>query len=149
MGGEREGVKRAMEGVELIKVKSSHSVDPSRNPFGINNERQECEIGIGCWGVQCGRRRKNGGDKGEGIWWMSFIYIYKKNNETSCNCFKWDGGGAGGGVDGGADLTDVLSKAILNCHNKSLLYNKYILIKMRKSTYLKASLAMEGTSKQT
>jgi hypothetical protein len=38
-----------MEGVELTKVKYTHSGDTSRNPLNINvdinNERQDCEIG--------------------------------------------------------------------------------------------------------
>jgi hypothetical protein len=28
-------------------------------------------------GGTCGRERLNGGDEGEGIWLMGFIYIYK------------------------------------------------------------------------
>jgi hypothetical protein len=31
--------------------------------------------------------------------------------------------------NGGGDLTNVQCKAIQNCHNESLLYNEYILIK--------------------
>jgi hypothetical protein len=31
------------------------------------------------------------------------------------------------------DLTNVQCKAIRNCHNESPLYNKYMLIKMKKS----------------
>jgi hypothetical protein len=54
----------------------------------------------------------------------------KKNNETSCNCFKWAGGVEGG--DGGGNLTDVQGKAIWNCHNESLLYNEHMLIKITK-----------------
>jgi hypothetical protein len=30
----------------------------------------------------------NGGDEVEGIWLMDFIYTYKIENETYCNCFK-------------------------------------------------------------
>jgi hypothetical protein len=41
--------------------------------FGINNERQDCKMGMVCGrGLVCG---VNGGDEDEGIGWMSFIYI--------------------------------------------------------------------------
>jgi hypothetical protein len=33
------------------------------------------------------------------------------------------------GTDGGDDLTNVQYKPIWNCHNGSILYNEYILIK--------------------
>jgi hypothetical protein len=39
---------------------------------------------------------------------------------------------AGEGGDGGHDLTNVQCKAIGNWHNESPLYNKYMLIKMKK-----------------
>jgi hypothetical protein len=32
----------------------------------------------------------------------------------------------------GGELTNVQCKAIWNCHNESLLYNEYMLIKMKK-----------------
>jgi hypothetical protein len=48
-------------------------------------------------GSTCGRGRVNEGDESEGIWLMDFIYLYlytyMKLQETSCNCFKWDGEG--------------------------------------------------------
>jgi hypothetical protein len=40
-----------------------------------------------------------------------------------------DGEGVG---DGGDELTNIQYKAIQNCHNKSPLYNEYVLIKMEK-----------------
>jgi hypothetical protein len=48
---------------------------------------------------------------------MDFIYIKKKkqNNETSCNCFKWDGKEGDWEGNGGGDLTSVQCKAIQNC----------------------------------
>jgi hypothetical protein len=43
--------------------------------FGINNERQDCKTGtVGERGT-CGKGRVNGGDEGEGIWLMGFIYL--------------------------------------------------------------------------
>jgi hypothetical protein len=41
-----------------------------------------------------GKGRVNEGDEGEGIWLMGFIYIHEIENETSCNCFKWEWGGS-------------------------------------------------------
>jgi hypothetical protein len=46
--------------------------------FGINNKRQDGEIGTECvcvGGVIVGGRRVNGVDENEGIWLMGFIYI--------------------------------------------------------------------------
>jgi hypothetical protein len=76
-----------------------------------------------CEGDAVGGGMVNGGDEGEGIWLMGFIYIY----ETSYNYFKCGGLGMGGG-DGRGDLTNVQCKSIQNYHNESPLYNKYILI---------------------
>jgi hypothetical protein len=70
----------------------------------------------------------NGGDEGEGTWWMDFIYYMKQNKETSCNCFEWGGEGVKGERPWG-DLTNVPYKPIWNCHNESPLYNEYVLIK--------------------
>jgi hypothetical protein len=39
-------------------------------------------------------------------------------------------GVAGGGGRWRGDLTNVQRKAIQNCHNKSPVYNEYMLIKM-------------------
>jgi hypothetical protein len=36
-----------------------------------------------------------------------------------------------GGVDGG-DPTNIQCNNVCNCHNESLLYKKYVLIKMKK-----------------
>jgi hypothetical protein len=77
-----ESVKRVIEGVELTNVKYTHSRNTRRNPFdidlGIKNERQVCKIGTVCVeGVVCGGERVNGGEEGEEIWSMDFIYIYK------------------------------------------------------------------------
>jgi hypothetical protein len=44
--------------------------------FGIKNVRQDCKICI-VWMGNCGRRRVNGGDEGEGIWLTGFIDIYE------------------------------------------------------------------------
>jgi hypothetical protein len=44
---------------------------------GNNNERQDCKIGT-VEGSTCGRGKVIGGDEGEGIWLMGFIYIHKK-----------------------------------------------------------------------
>jgi hypothetical protein len=44
--------------------------------FGNNNKRQDCKIGTECVGGACGKGRVNGGDEGEGICLMGFIYIY-------------------------------------------------------------------------
>jgi hypothetical protein len=41
--------------------------------FGINNEKQDCKIGTVWGGVLM--TGVNGGDEGEGIWLMGFIYI--------------------------------------------------------------------------
>jgi hypothetical protein len=40
---------------------------------GIKNVRQDCIIGSVC-GVLVREGRANGGDEGEGIWLMNFIY---------------------------------------------------------------------------
>jgi hypothetical protein len=48
--------------------------------FGISNGRQGRKIGTVCvpgWEGCCGRQKGNEGDEGEGIWLMSFIYMYK------------------------------------------------------------------------
>jgi hypothetical protein len=37
-----------MKGVELTKIKCTHSGDTLRHTFGINDERQNCEIGAAC-----------------------------------------------------------------------------------------------------
>jgi hypothetical protein len=42
-------------------------------------------------------------DENEGIWLMDFISIYRIENKTSCNYFRW--GGVGG--TGGGDLRNV------------------------------------------
>jgi hypothetical protein len=42
--------------------------------LNINNERQDCKIGT-VWGGSCGKGRGNGGDEGERIWLMDFIYV--------------------------------------------------------------------------
>jgi hypothetical protein len=56
------------------------------------------------------------------------LYTYmKSNNETSCNCFKWDRDKCQGRENGG-DLTNVQYKPIRNCHNEFPQYNEYILI---------------------
>jgi hypothetical protein len=73
----------------------------------------------------------NGEDEGEGIWWMSFIFIYEIYDGTSCSCIKWGGEGLKG-WDGGGDLTNVQCKAIQNCHSEVPLLNEYMLIKMKK-----------------
>jgi hypothetical protein len=60
----------------------------------------------------------------------------KWNDETSCNCFKWDGEGfvcVGGVEDGGGNLTNVQYEAVWSCHNESPLISEYVLIKMAKN----------------
>jgi hypothetical protein len=42
----------------------------------MNNERQECKICTVC-GTLVRGERVNGGDEGEDIWLMEFIYIHK------------------------------------------------------------------------
>jgi hypothetical protein len=44
--------------------------------FGINR-RQDYKTNIVCVWVLVGMARVNGGDEGEGIWLMGFIYLYK------------------------------------------------------------------------
>jgi hypothetical protein len=57
--------------------------------IGNNNEKKDCKIGIACERVFAGvGGAVNKGDEDEGIWLMDFIYYYKYNTETSCNCFK-------------------------------------------------------------
>jgi hypothetical protein len=57
---------------------------------------------------------------------MDFIYLYKmKPLATALSGVET---GSRGRYDG-ADLTNVQYKPIWNCHNKSLLYNEYVLIK--------------------
>jgi hypothetical protein len=34
-------------------------------------------------------------DENEGIWLMDFISLYRIENKTSCNYFKWGGEGLG------------------------------------------------------
>jgi hypothetical protein len=53
------------------------------------------------------------------------------NNETFCNCFKRDGEGV---VEGGRgnDLANAQSKAILDCHHKSLPVQWIYANKMKK-----------------
>jgi hypothetical protein len=69
-----------MVGVELTKVKDTHSgihqVTPLNIDFGINNERQDCNIGTG-WRSTCGRGRGNREDESEGIWLVGFIFTYE------------------------------------------------------------------------
>jgi hypothetical protein len=71
-----------MEGVELTKestlIVEIHQETPLNIDLGINKERQDCKIGT-MWGgeVLVGERRGNGGDKGEGIWLLDFIYVYE------------------------------------------------------------------------
>jgi hypothetical protein len=69
---------------------------PLNTDFGIKNERQDYKI-VWCGEASCRGRMVNGGDEGEGIWLMGFIYMYELDNETSCNCFKWGRKGVGSG----------------------------------------------------
>jgi hypothetical protein len=46
------------------------------------------------------------------------------------------GWGGGWGGAGGGNLSNVHCKDIWNCHNVSLPYNEYMLIKMKKKTNL-------------
>jgi hypothetical protein len=64
------------EGVELTNALSKDtSTNPSNIDFGINNERQDYKVHT-VKGVHMGGG-VNKGDESEGIWLMSFIYIYK------------------------------------------------------------------------
>jgi hypothetical protein len=77
----REGVRESNGRGEPAKVKYTHSgvhrETPVNTDVGINNERQDCKIGTVCIeGCLRGGRIK-GGDKGERIWLMGFIYIYE------------------------------------------------------------------------
>jgi hypothetical protein len=60
----------------------------SRNPVNIdsdiNNQRQDCEVGMVC--VGCTSRA--GKERREYNGWSSYTYM-KQNKETSYNCFKW------------------------------------------------------------
>jgi hypothetical protein len=63
------------------------------------------------------------------------------NDETTCNCFKWNGRVCGRqGEDGRGNLTKVHYKATQNCHNEFPLYNKYILIKIGKKQISKPKI---------
>jgi hypothetical protein len=47
-------------------------------------------------------------------------------NETFCNCFKWDWKRLElTGRNGEDDLTNIQYKPIWNCHNEFPLYNEY------------------------
>jgi hypothetical protein len=61
----------------LTKKKKRERETPLNIDFGTKNERQGCKIGTVCMGSTYGRGRGNGGDEGEGIWLMGFIYIYE------------------------------------------------------------------------
>jgi hypothetical protein len=61
------------------------------------------------------RGKVNGGDEGEGIWLVDFIYIYEIEYETSCNCFKWSRERLQW-EDGGDHLTNVQHKSIWIWH---------------------------------
>jgi hypothetical protein len=63
-------------------------------------------------------------------WWISYTYM-KYNDETFCNCFKWDEEGLVGG-DVGGNLSNLQCKPIQNYHSESPLYNEYMLIKVKK-----------------
>jgi hypothetical protein len=66
-------------------------------------------------------------------------WIIHKGNRTIKHpviALSGTGGGCRGWGDGGGHLTNVQCKVIQNCHNKFLLYNKQILIKMWKSIKL-------------
>jgi hypothetical protein len=54
-----------------------HQDAPFNINLNINNEKQNCKIGTVCGGVLVRGGRVNGGDYGEGIWLMDFIYLYE------------------------------------------------------------------------
>jgi hypothetical protein len=45
----------------------THCGTSLNNDFGINNERQDCEIGTVCVWILVGRGEVNGSDEGKGI----------------------------------------------------------------------------------
>jgi hypothetical protein len=70
-----------MEGIELSKVKYIHSGNRRRHPLNIDQiliiKDRTVKLVQCVWRGTCGRRRVNGGDEGEGMWWMVFIYLYE------------------------------------------------------------------------
>jgi hypothetical protein len=78
-----------------------------------------------------GGGRVNEGD-GEGIWLMVFIYIHEMMKHLA---IVLSGQGRGCRGDGGGNLTSVQCKATGNWYNEFLLYNEYMLIKMKKKTF--------------
>jgi hypothetical protein len=72
-------ISRVTEGVELTKVKCIHIWDILRNALEHwiwNLKWKEYKIGT-VWGDTCGSGEREGGDEGEGIWLVGFIYIYE------------------------------------------------------------------------
>jgi hypothetical protein len=53
----------------------THRETPLNIDLNIKNERQDRKIGT--VRGNGGMGRVNGGDGGEGIWWMGFIYLYE------------------------------------------------------------------------
>jgi hypothetical protein len=54
-----------------------HGETPLNIDLGINSERQDWKIGTVGWGILVGWGRVNGGDEGEGMQLMDFIYLYE------------------------------------------------------------------------
>jgi hypothetical protein len=61
--------------------------------------------------------RAQGVSKSKGKGWKDQSKVFLQQNESR-------------GLDSGGDLTNIQCKCIWNCHNESLLYNEYILIKI-------------------
>jgi hypothetical protein len=59
---------------------------------------------------------------------MDFIYLDEKRPKKLLGIALSGVGRRLRGRDRGGDLTNVQYKPIWNCHNKSTLYNEYILI---------------------
>jgi hypothetical protein len=77
MRGRRKGVRKSNVRIEQTKVKfEMFQETPLTTDFGINYERQGCKMST-VGGILCKGRRINEEDKGEGIWLMDFIYLYK------------------------------------------------------------------------
>jgi hypothetical protein len=82
-----------------------HRETPLNINLNINNERQDCDIGI-VWGGTSGKGRVNEGDQGESIWLMDVIYLYDRTKKLFAVALSGARRGLRRREDGG-DLTNV------------------------------------------